>query len=153
MDLVSFACKDGATDKTDLVLYVTQCASWDFLSEQRPCHNSHKYRVSLRYVLSHVELVLVLYWTFCYRVDTAYPSTYFLLAPLSGYHMKNTTQDLVGLLHLKYIEDIFLFEVTTKYISSTVLKTSEFSRVRSTSENFNVFNSQDDIYLVFTEKK
>ena len=33
------------------------------------------------------------------------------------------------------------------------LKTSEFSRVRSTSENFYVFNSRDEIYLVFTEKK
>ena len=33
-----------------------------------------------------------------------------------------------------------------------MLKTSEFSRVRSTSENFDVFNSRDDIYLVFTEK-
>ena len=41
----------------------------------------------------------------------------------------------------------------TKYISSSELKTSEFSRVRSTSENFDVFNSRDEIYLVFTEKK
>ena len=46
-----------------------------------------------------------------------------------------------------------LFEVNTKYISSSVLKTSEFSRVRSTSENSDVFNSRDEIYLVFTEKK
>ena len=57
--------------------------------------------------------------------------------------------------------DIFLsiqriyafFEVKTKYISSSELKTSEFSRVRSTSENIYVFNSRDEIYLVFTEKK
>ena len=34
-----------------------------------------------------------------------------------------------------------LFEVNTKYISSSVLKTSEFSPMRSTSENFDVFNS------------
>ena len=54
---------------------------------------------------------------------------------------------------IKYIEDICFFEVNTKYISSSELKTSEFSRVRSTSENFNVFNSRDEIYLVFTEKK
>ena len=40
-----------------------------------------------------------------------------------------------------------------KYISSSELKTSEFSRVRSTSENYYVFNSRDEIYLVFTEKK
>ena len=53
---------------------------------------------------------------------------------------------------LKYIEDICFFEVNTKYISSSELKTSEFSRVRSTSENFYVFNSRDEIYLVFTEK-
>ena len=33
-----------------------------------------------------------------------------------------------------------------------MLKTSEFSRVRSTSENSDVFNSQDEIDLVFTEK-
>ena len=51
------------------------------------------------------------------------------------------------------IEDICFFEVNTKYISSSELKTSEFSRVRSTSENFYVFNSRDEIYLVFTVKK
>ena len=56
-------------------------------------------------------------------------------------------------LSTKYKEDIYFFEVNTKYISSSVLKTSEFSRVRSTSENFDVFNSRDEIYLVFTEKK
>ena len=52
----------------------------------------------------------------------------------------------------KYIEDIYFFEVNTKYISSSVLTTSEFSWVRSTNENFDVFNSRDDIYLVFTKK-
>ena len=61
----------------------------------------------------------------------------------------------VGLLFLSvlYVEDICFFEVNTKYISSSELKTSEFSRVRSTSENYYVFNSRDEIYLVFTEKK
>ena len=39
---------------------------------------------------------------------------------------------------MQYIEDICFFEVNTKYISSSELKTSEFSRVRSTSENFYV---------------
>ena len=53
---------------------------------------------------------------------------------------------------LRYIEDIYFFEVNTKYISSSVLKTSEFSRVRSTSENFDIFNSRDEIYLVFTKR-
>ena len=55
--------------------------------------------------------------------------------------------------NVKYIEDICFFEVNTKYISSSELKTSEFSRVRSTSENCYVFNSRDEIYLVFTDKK
>ena len=54
---------------------------------------------------------------------------------------------------MKCIEDICFFEVNTKYISSSDLKTSKFSRVRSMSENFYVFNSLDKIYLVFTEKK
>ena len=40
----------------------------------------------------------------------------------------------------KYIEDIYFFEVNTKYISLSVLITSEISRVRSTSENSDVFN-------------
>ena len=43
--------------------------------------------------------------------------------------------------------------MNTKYISSTALKISEFSRVRSKSEHFDVFNSRDEIYLVFTEEK
>ena len=46
-----------------------------------------------------------------------------------------------------------LFELNNKYISSSEKKISEFSRVRSTSENFYVFNSRDEIYLVFTAKK
>ena len=54
---------------------------------------------------------------------------------------------------MQYIEDIYFFEVNTKYISLSVLKTSEFSRVRSTVENSDVFNSRDEIYFVFTESK
>ena len=50
-----------------------------------------------------------------------------------------------------YKNKIYFFEVNTKYISSSELKTSKFSRVRS--ENFDVFNSLDEIYLVFTSKK
>ena len=42
--------------------------------------------------------------------------------------------------------------MNTKYISLSVLKLSEFSRVPSMSENTDVFISRDDIYLVFTEK-
>ena len=62
----------------------------------------------------------------------------------------------VVLLHLfvfRFIEDIFFLEVNTKYISSILLKTSEFSWVRSTSENFDVLKSWDDIYLVFNEEE
>ena len=47
------------------------------------------------------------------------------------------------------IEDIYFFEVNTSFISSSVLKTSDFSRV---SENSDAFNSRDEIYLVFIEK-
>ena len=54
---------------------------------------------------------------------------------------------------IRYIEDICFFEVNTKYISSSELKTLEFSRVRSTSENVYFFNPRDEIYLVFTPKK
>ena len=49
----------------------------------------------------------------------------------------------------KLIEDIYFLEVNTKYVSSSVLKTSEFSRVRSTCENFDV-TTHEMTYLVFT---
>ena len=42
------------------------------------------------------------------------------------------------------MEVIYFFEVKTKYISLSVLKTLEFSRVRSTSENLYVFNSHSE---------
>ena len=47
------------------------------------------------------------------------------------------------------IEDIYFFEVNIKYISSSELKTSKFSRVRSTSENLDVFKSRDEIYYIW----
>ena len=53
----------------------------------------------------------------------------------------------------KYIEDIYFFEVNTKYISSNALKISVISRVCSTSEIADIFNTWDEIYLVFTEKR
>ena len=53
----------------------------------------------------------------------------------------------------KYIEDIYCFEVNTKYISSNALKISVISRVRSASEVADIFNTCDEIYLVFTAKK
>ena len=46
-----------------------------------------------------------------------------------------------------------LFLVKTKYISSRELKTLKFSFVLHTRENSDVFNTLDEIYLVFTSKK
>ena len=58
------------------------------------------------------------------------------------------------LLIIIYIEDIYFFEVNTKYISSSAVKKSVFfSRVRSTSENADIFTARDEIYLVFDEKR
>ena len=45
-----------------------------------------------------------------------------------------------------YIEDIYFFEVNTKYISSNVMKC--ITRV-----NFMIFSTRDEIFLVFTQKK
>ena len=39
------------------------------------------------------------------------------------------------------IEDIYFFEVNTKYISLNVLKISAISRVHSTSEIADIFNT------------
>ena len=39
------------------------------------------------------------------------------------------------------IEDIYFFEVNTKYISLNVLKISAISQVRSTSEIADIFNT------------
>ena len=54
---------------------------------------------------------------------------------------------------MQAIEDIYFFEVNTKYISSNVLKISVISRVRSTSDIADIFKTWDEICLVFTEKK
>ena len=40
-----------------------------------------------------------------------------------------------------FIEDIYFFEENTKYISSNVVKISVNSRVRSTSEFSDIFNT------------
>ena len=52
----------------------------------------------------------------------------------------------------KYKKKIYFFEVNTN-ISSRELKTSKFSFVLRTHENSDVFNTLDEIYLVFTSKK
>ena len=43
------------------------------------------------------------------------------------------------------------FEVNTKYIASSAVKKISISRVRSTSENADIFTAQDEIYLVFAK--
>ena len=52
-----------------------------------------------------------------------------------------------------YKEDIYFFEVNTKYISSNVLRISEIIRVRSTCDIADIFNTYDEIFLGFTDKK
>ena len=52
----------------------------------------------------------------------------------------------------KYKENL-LFLVKTKYISSRELKTSKFTFVLRTHANSDVFNTLDEIYLVFISKK
>ena len=47
----------------------------------------------------------------------------------------------------------YLFEVNTKYTSSNVMKISVNSQVRSKSELSDIFNTWDEIVLIFTEKK
>ena len=60
-------------------------------------------------------------------------------------------------LHLAYkkykMKKIHTFFVNTKFISLSELKTSEFSLVLCTRENSDVFNTLDEIYLIFTLKK
>ena len=45
-------------------------------------------------------------------------------------------------LWILYIEDIYFFEVNTKYISTSAVKKNQYS---------DIFTAQDEIYLVFTE--
>ena len=47
---------------------------------------------------------------------------------------------------------LYFILVNTKCISSRELKTLEFSLVLLTRENSDVFNTLDEIYLVFTSK-
>ena len=52
----------------------------------------------------------------------------------------------------KNIEDIYFFEVNTRYISSNVLKISVISRVRPKNKIADICNTFDELFLVFTEK-
>ena len=56
-------------------------------------------------------------------------------------------------LYGKNKKKIYFFEVNTKNISSHVLKISAISLVLSTCEITDIFNTFDEIYLVFTSKK
>ena len=49
----------------------------------------------------------------------------------------------------RYIEDIYFFEVNTKYISSSAVKKLVFF----TSANADIFTARDVIYFVFAVKK
>ena len=50
-------------------------------------------------------------------------------------------------------KEIYFFSVNTKNISSHVLKISAISLVLRTREISDIFNTFDEIFLVFTEKK
>ena len=68
-------------------------------------------------------------------------------------YQKNTTCTICVLQpKIMDIEDICFFDVNTKYISSSELKTSEFSRVHSTSENF-MFLTHEMKYTRYSPKK
>ena len=51
---------------------------------------------------------------------------------------------------IEYIEDVYFFEVNTRYISLSAVKKSVFF---TSGENADIFTAQDDIYLVFAEEK
>ena len=61
------------------------------------------------------------------------------------------TQSMQKFSRKQYIEDIYFFEVNTKYISSNVMEIPVNSRVHSTSEFSDIFNTRDEIVLVFTK--
>ena len=56
-------------------------------------------------------------------------------------------------LYGKNKKKIYFFSVNTKNISSHVLKILAISLVLRTREISDIFNTFDEIYLVFTEKK
>ena len=56
-------------------------------------------------------------------------------------------------LYGKNKKKIYFFSVNTENISSHVLKISAISLVLRTREFSDIFNTFDEIYLVFTEKK
>ena len=56
-------------------------------------------------------------------------------------------------LYGKNKKKIYFFPVNTKNISCHVFKISAISRVRSTREIADIFNTFNEIYLVFTPKK
>ena len=57
------------------------------------------------------------------------------------------------LLYGKNKKKIYFFSVNTKKISSHMSKISAISLVLRTREISDIFNTFDEIYLVFTEKK
>ena len=54
---------------------------------------------------------------------------------------------------MEYIENIYFFEVNTKYISSNVLKISVISRVRCMSEIADIFKTLVNFLFIFFSVK
>ena len=81
---------------------------------------------------------------FCHKYSFAF--FYFIVIRLEAWLTNCLTVNF-----LKSIKNTFL--VNTKYISSCELKTWKFSFVLRTHENSDVFNTLDEIYMVFTSKK
>ena len=57
------------------------------------------------------------------------------------------------IISVRYIEDIYFFEVNTKYISSNVSKISVISRVRSTSEIADISTHERKYFWYLPKKK
>ena len=93
--------------------------------------------------------------TFSFMNSSAPPFMNNYIIKLSSWSIdqKNSARSTCGRIRYKVLGIFTYFEVNTKYLSWSVLKTSEFSRVRSMSENSDDINSPDQIYLVFTKKK
>ena len=51
----------------------------------------------------------------------------------------------------KHIEDIYFFELNTKFILTSVLKHQNFHECTARVNLFDVFSIRDEIYLVFTQ--
>ena len=81
-----------------------------------------------------------------------------ILYPLNALSQAKLTRNDYGKSYIfplngKNKKKIYFFSVNTKNISSHVLKILAISLVLRTHEISNIFNTFDEIYLVFTSKK